>query len=153
MTEEAVARLQFSRRRREVPVVHQLTPTECGAACLSMVLAYHGKEIPVDQLRDATGADRDGATALGILQAAERFGLRGRGVAVDVPDLECLEPATILHWEFNHFVVFERIRGDTVEIVDPMYGRRRVTMDEVRRAFTGVALLLEPGEGFAREKR
>jgi hypothetical protein len=36
-----LARLRLS-RAREVPFVAQLTPTDCGAACLAAVLEYHG---------------------------------------------------------------------------------------------------------------
>jgi ABC-type bacteriocin/lantibiotic exporter with double-glycine peptidase domain len=149
----ALARLAFLKRRRQVPYVQQLTATECGAACLAMVLAYHGKEIPVDRIRDTTGVDRDGTTALSILNAATWYGLRGRGVSIEVDDLEILDPGTILHWSFNHFVVFERLRRDGADIVDPALGRRRVPMEELRRSFTGVALMLEPGEQFAPEKK
>ncbi|MBP8292346.1 MAG: hypothetical protein KAX65_06205, partial [Caldilineaceae bacterium] len=30
-------------RRRHVPVVLQMTTTQCGAACLTMVLRFHGR--------------------------------------------------------------------------------------------------------------
>ena len=149
----ALSRLRLFRRAREVPFIQQLTPTECGAACLAMVLAYHGKDVPVGEVRDTTGIDRDGTTALGILTAAEWYGLRGRGVAIDVAALPFLDPATILHWEFNHFVVFVRLRRGGVEIVDPALGRRFVPMTTFRRSFTGVALLLEPGDDFSRSRR
>ncbi|HEX8537587.1 MAG TPA: peptidase domain-containing ABC transporter, partial [Cystobacter sp.] len=51
----------------------------------------------------------------------------------------------------RHFVVFERVVRGGVELVDPALGRRRVSMEQVRRAFTGVALVLEPGEAFVKE--
>jgi ATP-binding cassette, subfamily B, bacterial len=144
----ALERLRLLGTHREIPYVQQLTATECGAACLAMVLAYHGKNVPVDKIREATGVDRDGTTALSILNAARWYGLRGRGVKVEIEDLDYLDPGSIIHWEFKHFVVFDRLRKDRVEIVDPAMGRRRVPMDEFRKAFTGVALLLEPAEDF-----
>jgi ABC-type bacteriocin/lantibiotic exporter with double-glycine peptidase domain len=45
-------------------------------------------------------------------------------------------------------VVLERVGGRGVDIIDPACGRRSVTTTELRRSFTGVALLLEPGETF-----
>jgi ATP-binding cassette, subfamily B, bacterial len=121
---------------------------DCGAACLAMVLAYHGKQVPLDELREMTNTNRDGVDALAMTQAAQQYGLRARGVAADVDDLERLPPATILHWQFLHFVVFERLRKNGVQVVDPAHGRRRLSMEVFRRSYTGVAITFEPGEDF-----
>ena len=137
-----------ARSRRAVPFVQQLTSADCGAACLAMVLRYHGRAARLEALRDQLESDRDGTTALGLLRVAEAHGLRGRGVRADLDDLQYLTPASILHWTFNHFVVFERLHRDAVEIVDPAVGRRRVAMDQFRRSFTGVALVFEPTDSF-----
>jgi ATP-binding cassette, subfamily B, bacterial len=122
--------------------------TDCGAACLAMVLAYHGKRVPLDELRQMTSTDRDGVDALAVTRAAQWYGLTARGVVADVDDLDHLPPATILHWDFTHFVVFERLRRNGVQVVDPSLGRRRLSMDVFGRSYTGVAITFEPGEDF-----
>jgi ATP-binding cassette subfamily B protein len=122
--------------------------TDCGAACLAMVLAYHGKQVPLDELRQMTSTDRDGVDALAVTRAAQQYGLSTRGVVADLDDLEHLPPATILHWDFTHFVVFERLRRNGVQVVDPALGRRRLSMEVFRRSYTGVAITFEPGEDF-----
>jgi ATP-binding cassette subfamily B protein len=122
--------------------------TDCGAACLGMVLAYHGKQVPLDELREMTSTDRDGVDALAVSRAARWYGLRPRGVVADLDDLEHLPPATILHWEFTHFVVFERLLRSGVQVVDPSLGRRRLSMETFGRSYTGVAITFEPGEDF-----
>ena len=145
----ALRRLGLGSRRR-IPAVQQTTTMDCGAACLTMVLGYHGKELPLAEVRKITGSGRDGANAETLLQAGRWFGLRGRGVRADtVEDLAAIEPGAILHWRFNHFVVLDRLRKDGLHIVDPAAGRRVVSHQEARRSFTGVALLFEPAEGFA----
>jgi ABC-type bacteriocin/lantibiotic exporter with double-glycine peptidase domain len=88
-------------------------------------------------------------SASDILNAADRFGLFGRGVRLEVEELHLLPKASILHWEFNHFVVFERIDGDRVHIVDPARGSRVVGADELTNSFTGIALLFDPSPSFA----
>ena len=145
----ALGRLDGARRARRSPVVHQLSSTECGAACLAMVLAYHGKSVPLDAIRTAMGIGRDGSSALTLLDAASSYGLVGRGVKVDLDELEWLPTGAILHWDFRHFVVFEKLRGDTISIIDPGFGRRRISREQMGRSFTGVALLLEPSSDFA----
>jgi ATP-binding cassette, subfamily B, bacterial len=138
--------------RRRVPWVRQMALADCGAACLAMVLAYHGKQVPLDELRQMTGTNRDGVDALAMAQTAQRYGLRARGVAADLDDLGHLPPATILHWEFTHFVVFERLRRNGVQVMDPAMGRRRLSMEVFSRSYTGVAITFEPGEDFQTAK-
>ncbi|HEX8818838.1 MAG TPA: peptidase domain-containing ABC transporter [Archangium sp.] len=134
--------------KRRIPLVRQLSEIECGAACLAMVLGYHGKQVRLEEVRQAMGAARDGVSALDILRSARTFGLRGRGVSVDDEALSYLPPGTILHWRFTHFVVFEKLGRDGVHLLDPGHGRRTVSLERFRQSFTGVALLLEPGENF-----
>lgn len=150
----ALRRLGLAGGRR-LSHVQQLEAADCGAACLTTVLRYHGRDASLDEVREATGADHNGVSALGILRAARGYGLRGRGVQLEGrEELELVPQGSIFHWEFNHFVVFDRIeRGGGVAIVDPALGRRVIAPAEFDRAFTGVALLLEPGESFAPSDR
>ncbi len=117
-------------------------------ACLGMVLGYYGKDVGREEMRMIMGAGRDGTTARDILNAARHFKLRGRGVRLEVSGMKHLARASILHWEFKHFVVFDKVVRGGVEILDPGVGRRRIPLAEFSQSFTGVALALEPGEGF-----
>ena len=140
-----------------ITYVPQLTQSECGMACLAMVLTYYGKPVRIEELRQLHASDRSGMTAQDILTLGGHYGLRGRGVSLEIDELELLDRGAILHWNFDHFVVFDKLEKDTVHIVDPGAGRRRVPMEQFRRSFTGVALLLEPSDEFtpaaALEKR
>ncbi|MGH9022928.1 MAG: cysteine peptidase family C39 domain-containing protein, partial [Acidimicrobiia bacterium] len=137
-------------KRRRVPHVGQMQYADCGAACLGMVLAYHGCDVALDELRAATGTSRDGVDARAIVEAARRYGLKAHGVAADIDSLDQLPPGSVLHWEFRHFVVLERVRGDRVDVVDPVHGLRRLPMTTFRGAYTGVAIVFEPDETFQR---
>ena len=93
---------------RGIPCIRQMEDADCGAACLAMVLGSFGKHVDLRELRDMTGANRDGVTALSIVNAARAYRLRARGVKADIDELRHVPRGSILHWEFNHFVVFER---------------------------------------------
>jgi ABC-type bacteriocin/lantibiotic exporter with double-glycine peptidase domain len=123
---------------------------DCGAACLAMVLGSFGKRVELGELRDMTGASRDGVSALSIVHAARAYGMRARGVRVELDTFRHLPRGSVLHWEFSHFVVFERTTRNGIKVIDPAHGRRIVSTEELRRAFTGVAIVLEPSEGFDR---
>jgi ABC-type bacteriocin/lantibiotic exporter with double-glycine peptidase domain len=148
----ALLRLGLPGRRKRIPHLQQFDASDCGAACLTMVLAYHGKDVRLDEVREVLGVGRDGATARAILEAARWYGLRSRGISLEVEDLDYLPAGSILHWEFRHFVIFERLGPGWIDLVDPAVGRRRVSLEQFRQSFTGVALLLEPGDTFVPEK-
>jgi ATP-binding cassette subfamily B protein len=108
--------------RRRIPFIQQMQQADCGATCLAMVLAYHGRHVPVEELRMVTGAGRDGTDARALVEIGRWYGLDGQGFSIDIADLTALEPGAILHWEFYHFVVFERLGRGGVWIVDPPVG-------------------------------
>jgi ABC-type bacteriocin/lantibiotic exporter with double-glycine peptidase domain len=136
--------------RRRIPYIQQLEISDCGAACLAMNLAYHGRNVSPEELRRATKTSRGGVDAVSIIEAARAYGMEARGVKVDLDALTYLERGSILHWEFNHFVVLDRVTRRGVEILDPAIGRIRVPMESFSRSFTGVAVTLRPNERFER---
>ena len=147
----ALRALRLGRRRR-IPFVQQTTATDCGAACLAMVLGYYGKSVGLSQVREATGVSRHGTSAFAILETARHFGLRGRGVQIsEIQELRFLDPGAILHWRFSHFLVLESTDPRGAWVVDPGVGRQHMPWAELDRSFTGVALTLEPTEDFAPE--
>ncbi len=150
----SLERLERGRRGKRVPYVQQMEWTDCGAACLAMVLGHLGHEVTLDTVREAVGGSgRDGVDAAAIVRGAERFNLRARGIGLDVASLRYLPAGTILHWEFNHFVVFERLSSAGVHIVDPAAGPRTVALAKFGESFTGVALVFEPSDTFEKKKR
>lgn len=150
----SLQKLATERKRGRIPFVQQLEWADCGAASLCMVLAYLGHETSLEIVREAVGVSgRDGADALGIIRAGEGFGLRGRGISLDIEHLHFLPPGSILHWQFNHFVVFQRMTKKGCEIVDPAMGPRVVPLGDLANSFTGVALVFERTDSFKPRKK
>jgi NHLM bacteriocin system ABC transporter peptidase/ATP-binding protein len=134
--------------RRRTPTILQHEATECGAACLAMVLAYHGRWVSLEEVRQAAGVSRDGTKASNIVKAAALYGLVGGGASHQSADLDAITLPAIVFWNFDHFVVVEERRGDRVFINDPAVGPRSVTLAEFDQAFTGIVLSFTPGSDF-----
>ena len=132
---------------KKVPVVMQMETVECGAAALSMLLAYHGKWLSIEQLRTDCGVSRDGSNARNIVLAARSHGMDAHGWHADIDDLPSLAPA-IIHWNYNHFVVFKGFDRGLAFINDPSMGSMAVSMKDFRRSYTGVAITATPGADF-----
>lgn len=134
--------------RIKVPTILQMEATECGAASLSMILAHYGLWVPLEKIRQECGVNRDGSKASAVLRAARNRGCEAHGYRWLAETLREKDRPLILHWEFNHFVVLEGIRGDTVYLNDPAIGRRTVLWDEFRTSYTGVSLDIFPSDDF-----
>ncbi len=137
---------------KRVPVILQMTPNECGAACLAMVLTYYGRETTISECRQHLDSGRDALSARAIAQAARDLGLRVRAFSMEPDSLAELPTPAIVHWNFNHFLVLEEWTAQEVKVVDPASGRRKLTTEEFNAGFTGVVLAMEPGADF-RKKR
>lgn len=130
------------------PTILQMEALECGAACLAMVLAYHGRWVPLEQLRVLCGVSRDGSKALNIVKAARDQGFKAQGKRMEPEQLKKLAAPAILFVNMNHFVVFEGVTKRGIQINDPADGRRTVATDEFDGMFSGIALTFEPTEAF-----
>ncbi len=132
----------------KLPVTLQIEAAECGLACLAMVAGYHGHHIDLATLRSRFPVSLKGAGLARVMEVAQRLDLGARAIKLDLDRLDQLRAPCILHWNFNHFVVLREVSGKTVTIHDPAQGVRKLSLDEVSRAFTGVALELWPASGF-----
>ena len=133
----------------KVPVVMQMEALECGAASLTMILAYYGKWIPLEQVRADCGVSRDGSNAKNVLKAARSYGLVAKGYRYEPEDLKANGKfPCIIHWNFNHFLVLDGFKGNKAVLNDPAKGCYTVPMETFDKSFTGICLMFEPSETF-----
>lgn len=143
--------LKSSVVRRKTPVFMQMEATECGAASLGAILAYHGVHQTLEQLRKSCDVSRDGSNALALVNVAKSFGFDTQGVRAEPENLveRIIFPA-IIFWKFNHFLVLEGVdtKKQMYYLNDPGEGRKVVTHEEFDGNFTGVALNFTKNEDF-----
>lgn len=119
-------------------VVLQTGPDRCGYASLQYLANYHGRNI------SEIGSDNPGPLSMEeMIQLAEAFGLKARGVFCPLTDLPTLECPCIVLLHGNHFVVLESISQVGFAILmDPAVGRRRITWEKFFTEWEGLTLLV-----------
>jgi ATP-binding cassette subfamily B protein RaxB len=126
----------------------QSEEAECGLACVAMIAAFHGHRVNLPGLRQRFPVSLKGATLADLMGVASELELSPRALRLELDELDKLQLPALLHWDLNHFVVLEDVGRRTVTIVDPGVGRRTLTLKEIDRHFTGVALELMPTPDF-----
>ncbi|CAQ84416.1 MULTISPECIES: cysteine peptidase family C39 domain-containing protein [Photorhabdus] len=138
----------FEAFRHRLPVVMQTEATECGLACVAMIAGYYGLNMDLQALRKYYQVSLKGMNLRDIIVLADRLSLASRPIRADLDSLSQVKTPCILHWSFNHFVVLKKFSRRGVIIHDPAKGERRISVDELSKKFTGIALELWPNKDF-----
>lgn len=127
--------------------------TDCGAACLGSISEYYKLKIPIARIRQLASTDKKGTNILGMLKAAEKLGFTAKGVKGGIDALDKIPLPAIAHVVvkevLHHFVVIYKVTKKHVEIMDPADGRiTHKTLEDFQKEWTGVLVLMVPGEEF-----
>lgn len=121
---------------------------ECGLACLAMVASHYGSQIDLATMRHRHTLSGRGASLRDLIAIADQMGFSSRAIKLPLDKLANLALPAILHWDLNHYVVLERLKGRKARILDPSGSPRWLPMDVISSHFTGVALELHPSNDF-----
>jgi ATP-binding cassette subfamily B protein RaxB len=129
----------FDKPKRLNPVL-QGANSECGLACVTMVLNWAGSTLGLSDMRRRYPQSLRGTTIKTLITMCEDLNVSCRPLRLELRELQHLRTPSILHWDFDHFVVLEACNSRFVDIIDPKIGRRRLRTSQVSEHFTGIAL-------------
>jgi ATP-binding cassette subfamily B protein len=136
-------------RGRKWPMVFQIGEMDCGAACLAMIGRFYGREYRLQTMRELAEVSREGSSLRSLALAAEQLGFSARPVRAEFQHLSSGSMPLIAHWGGNHFIVVYEIRKGKVLVADPGRGLLRLSEAEFKAGWTGLALLVSPGDQLA----
>lgn len=144
---KSLASLYWLRPDR-LPVLRQDEISECGLACLAMLLSYHGLRIDLRSLRKRYPVSTRGTNLKQLMAMAEALGLNVRAVRFELEDIAQLQTPALLHWDINHFVVLASATARRVVVHDPAVGKRVLSTQVASKHITGIALEISPARSF-----
>ena len=90
--------------------IRQQDASDCGVACLKMVLQHFKSDASFERLRELSGTTLTGTSMLGLVQAGQHLGLDTEGFEADMPSLKKCKEVCILHVltenQMQHYVVY-----------------------------------------------
>jgi ATP-binding cassette subfamily B protein RaxB len=113
-----------------------------------MVAAAWGLKADLAAFRERVAVTPRGVNLRTLMNLAASIGLAPRPVRIGLQRIGDLKFPAILHWNMDHFVVLEKVKGDTATIVDPSRGRTSMTIDSMSPHFTGIAIEFTPTDTF-----
>jgi len=134
--------------KNNLPLIRQTESAECGLACLTMIACWHGLQTDLKMLRERFSISTQGMTLQRLMQCASDIQLTSRAVRLEPEDLKSLTLPCILHWDMNHFVVLDKVRGNKIIIHDPNKGKCTLSLLDAGKHFTGIALEIIPTSKF-----
>ncbi|WP_233275789.1 peptidase domain-containing ABC transporter [Salibacterium aidingense] len=132
--------------KKKTPVIMQKNKYDCGIACLAMIISRsEGYKVDPRKLKGSGNyTGRDGTNLQHLKNLSEEYGYLCKVYKVPNPKEEKknnqLDFPLMVHWEQNHFVLLEKIRGNHVIIVDPASGRKKMSLEAFHNSYTGVAV-------------
>lgn len=133
--------------------IKQRDVTDCGAACLASIAAFHNLKLPVARIRQFASTDKKGTNVLGLIEAATKLGFDAKGVRGEFDSLFKIPKPSIAHIivkdVLQHYVVIYKTTTKYIEVMDPGDGSmHRYTHEEFKKIWTGVLVLLLPSQDF-----
>ncbi|MBU3175371.1 peptidase domain-containing ABC transporter [Clostridium estertheticum] len=123
---------------------------DCGCACLATICKTNGLKYPISKIREASGTDKKGTSALGIIKAAEQLGFSAKGVKASKPEdiFSGIPLPAIAHVVIDktllHYVVIHKISETEILVADPAKGIVKYKPADFFNIWTGILILMTP---------
>lgn len=138
-------------------VIKQFDESDCGAACIAMILSEYKSYVSIEKIRDLAGTNVNGTTLEGIVYGFDKVGFAAKAVKGDervlvkefpVPYIALIN----LDEGYKHFVVVKKIKGDKILIYDPGYGKYTISKEKFLQKWTGYFIIANPTPNFVQTK-
>lgn len=131
-------------------IVKQDGIKDCGVCCLLSIIRFYGGDVSLEYLRQITNTDRNGVSALDLINAAKKIGFDAYGVSGDLEkinenNLPCIAHV-IINRKYKHFIVIYSIDNnrEKITVMDPTLGKRSLSFAQFKLLSSSNYIFLKP---------
>lgn len=138
---------------KKLPFIEQMEHSECGLACLAMILGYYGHHISLSELREEFGVPKGGFSFFNLSEISRMYNLDSKAFKGGETFFKQNKSPTILFWKKKHFVVLEKYNNKKYTIIDPAVGRRVVSEEDFKKSYSNFFLTFSISDKFQKRKK
>ena len=140
--------------------VPQIDARDCGVAALASISKFYGSDYSLAHLRELAKTNKEGTTALGIVEAAKEMSFETRAIQADMSlfEMEDIPYPFIVHVNKegklqHYYVVYKNIKDHLIiGDPDPTVKVTKMTKERFASEWTGVAIFLAPAPSYKPHK-
>nr|WP_172686118.1 cysteine peptidase family C39 domain-containing protein [Staphylococcus epidermidis] len=135
----------------------QNSDQDCLLACYSMILSSFGINISLSSLYGKEMIPPDGLSVSYLKKLNDKYRLDMKVYRIKDKEktfqvIKKIKKPIIAHWDFNHFVLIDKVNKKTVEIINPEFGKMKISKEKFLIHFTNVLLTFKTKDDFTKEK-
>lgn len=138
---------------KHIPYIEQMRQTECGLCCIAMLLRYYKSYDRLQNIRKNLDVGRDGLKISILAKYLKNRGMETKIYKTPSHFLNTFQLPAVIFWDYEHFVVLEKIKKNIYYIVDPAFGRSKLKKESFDKHFSNIIMVAKPTEEFVPHKR
>ncbi|CAK8720903.1 hypothetical protein GCAAIG_10455 [Candidatus Electronema halotolerans] len=136
---------QLTRQENRDGIIMQSSPSSCVPASAANLLRLYGMERSEPELAALFGSTLlSGTSAAQLIYGMRQLGIHGQRRYAPDRDISKIKAPAMLFVDYagteNHAVALLRADQESVELADPLVGRKRITPKELRKVWHGRAV-------------
>ena len=134
---------------KKIIVVKQHDITDCGPACLSSIIQFHGGFVPLEILRLKCETSIEGTSAFNLIETAKYYNLKAKAIKLsnlNELDIKSFAPCIAhltLENGLKHYVVIYEIKKKEVLLMDPSVGKVKMDISNFNKVFNNIIILFQ----------
>ena len=133
---------------KKIKAVIQKDLKDCGVSCMQWIFIYYDGYVSIEKLREDTLTNMNGTSAYHIIEAFKKWNFDSVGVLEhDLTKKNIKFPLiahVVLENGLEHFVVVKNIYKNTIYLMDPSVGYKKMTIEDFNKLFTGHIIMMFP---------
>ncbi|CDR52647.1 peptidase domain-containing ABC transporter [Staphylococcus schweitzeri] len=116
--------------------------SECGLACVTMLIDFWKKKQSLSEMREKYGVPNGGYNLAQMQFILQQYGISSKAIKIKAESIKAVPVPFIVFWKSKHFIIVEKILSKNVIIIDPAIGKIKISYSEFKKNYSDISLYL-----------